>query len=163
MRHYDGTTWVPKEYKGWGNNTNLKHGTGGDQGGGVSTICNGSPFDTAYGSISLGSNSSPQADGQTMSTIEATPVNITLTGSDPVGNPFTYRAVTGPAHGSLSGTDPELTYTPNPNFYDLDGFTFVTNDGQVDSTPATVSRTVLPVNDSPMAQMSLSHHHQRTF
>ena len=56
-----------------------------------------------------------------------------------------------PAHGTLSGTAPNLTYTPAANYNGADSFTFKVNDGTVDSAPATVSITVTPVNDAPVA------------
>ena len=52
---------------------------------------------------------------------------------------------------SLSGTAPDLTYTPDPDYHGPDSFTFVANDGTVDSAAATVSITVAPVNDPPVA------------
>ena len=67
------------------------------------------------------------------------------------GNPLTYSVVTQPGHGSLSGTAPNLTYTPAANYNGADSFTFKVNDGSVDSAPATVSITVTPVNDAPVA------------
>ena len=39
---------------------------------------------------------------------------IVLTGSDPDGDALTFALATGPAHGTLSGTPPDLTYTPAP-------------------------------------------------
>jgi hypothetical protein len=44
---------------------------------------------------------------------------------------------------------PNLTYTPGSNFNGSDSFTFKANDGALDSTPATVSITISPVNDAP--------------
>ena len=57
--------------------------------------------------------------------------------------------VTGPSHGTLSGTAPNLTYTPAANYNGSDSFTFKANDGGLDSTPATVSINVSAVNDAP--------------
>ena len=64
---------------------------------------------------------------------------------------LTYTIVTPPAHGTLSGTAPNLTYTPAANYNGPDSFTFKVNDGTVDSATATVSITVTPVNDAPVA------------
>jgi VCBS repeat-containing protein len=59
--------------------------------------------------------------------------------------------VSRPAHGTLSGTAPNLTYTPDKNFNGSDSFLFKVNDGIADSAPATVSITVASVNDPPVA------------
>ncbi|MGE3160640.1 MAG: Ig-like domain-containing protein, partial [Burkholderiales bacterium] len=48
--------------------------------------------------------------------------------------------------------DGSYTYTPDADYFGGDSFTFVANDGVVDSPAATVSITVDPVNDAPVAQ-----------
>ena len=95
-------------------------------------------------------NDPPTANGQAVSTPEDTAAAITLTGSDLENDPLSYAVVTGPADGVLSGIAPNLTYTPNLNYFGPDSFTFTVNDGTVDSLPATVSITVTPVNDAPV-------------
>ena len=60
------------------------------------------------------------------------------------GNPLTFSVATQPAHGTLSGTAPNLTYTPAAGYSGADSFTFVANDGTVNSAPATVNITVNP-------------------
>ena len=82
---------------------------------------------------------------------EDTAKAITLAGSDADGDVLTYRVTTDPSHGALSGTVPNLTYTPAANYNGADSFQFVVNDGKVDSAAATVSITVSPVNDAPVA------------
>jgi VCBS repeat-containing protein len=53
---------------------------------------------------------------------------------------------TGPAHGSvLLNADGSFTYTPDLDYYGGDSFTYVANDGFLDSSPATVTLTVNPV------------------
>ena len=100
----------------------------------------------------LGSlNGPPTADDKSVSTDEDAAVAFNLTGSDPDGDPLTFSVLSGPAHGALSGTAPNLTYTPDPAFNGADSFTFKANDGTVDSNVATVSITVNPVNDAPLA------------
>ncbi len=96
-------------------------------------------------------NHQPVADDQVVATDEDTLVAITLTGSDPDSDPLTFSVVNAPAHGLLSGVAPDLTYTPDADFNGADSFTFVANDGLVDSTPATVAITVSAVNDAPLA------------
>jgi VCBS repeat-containing protein len=96
-------------------------------------------------------NDTPTATPQSVSTNEDTAKAITLSGSDVDGDTLTFNVVTGPTHGALSGTAPNLTYTPTTNYNGSDSFTFKANDGTVDSTPATVSITVTAVNDAPTA------------
>lgn len=95
-------------------------------------------------------NRPPTASGLDLATDEDTPLTVKLIGSDPDGNALTYRIVTPPLNGGLSGTAPNLTYVPLVNFNGSDIFTFVVNDGSVNSTPATVKITVKPVNDAPV-------------
>ncbi len=95
-------------------------------------------------------NRPPTANSQDLATDEDTPLAIKLTGSDPDSNPLTYRIVTPPLNGGLSGAAPNLTYVPIANFNGSDIFTFVVNDGSVNSATATVKITVRPVNDAPV-------------
>ena len=56
-----------------------------------------------------------------------------------------YTILTHPTNGVLSGTAPNLTYTPNPCFEDgQDSFIYKANDGTNDSAPATVNITIYP-------------------
>src|SRR6185503_11510366 len=71
--------------------------------------------------------------------------------TDAEGSALTYMIVTGPAHGTLSGTAPAVTYTPAANYHGPDSFTFKANDGTADSNVATVTITVTSVNDAPVA------------
>lgn len=93
-----------------------------------------------YGSAEL--NNPPVADDKSVTTPEDTPVAITLTATDVDGDALTYGIATAPAHGTLSGTGPTVTYTPDADFTGPDTFTFKANDGQVDSNVATASITV---------------------
>ena len=104
------------------------------------------------GTLSAGSpNSAPVASAQSVGTAENTAKPITLIATDAEGNPFTYAILTQPAHGTLSGTAPYVTYAPMLNYYGTDGFTFKVNDGSLDSAPATISITVTRVNAAPVA------------
>jgi hypothetical protein len=95
-------------------------------------------------------NNPPVAYDQSVTTAEDTLKGITLTASDPDGDPLTYYIVTGPSHGSLSGSPPSVTYTPALNYNGADSFTFKAYDGQAYSNIANVSITVTPVNDPPV-------------
>src|SRR5262249_30336885 len=69
--------------------------------------------------------------------------------SDLDGDTLTYRITQNPALGTLSGTAPHLTYTPNANANGTDSFKFVVNDGTVDSAAATVTINIVAHNDEP--------------
>ncbi len=96
-------------------------------------------------------NDSPIANNQSVSTPEGNAKLITLTGSDVDGNPLAFTVTSAPLHGALSGIAPNLTYTPTGNYNGPDNFTFKVNDGFVDSNIATVSISITPVNDAPIA------------
>ena len=96
-------------------------------------------------------NQAPVAESQSVSTNEDASVAITLSGSDADSDALTFSVVTQPANGSLSGTAPNLTYTPTADFNGEDSFTFIANDGTTDSAAATITITVDSVNDVPTA------------
>ena len=96
-------------------------------------------------------------DARPSTTDEDTPKAITLTATDVDGATLTYAIVDAPAHGTLSGTAPALTYTPAANYNGPDSFTFKANDGTADSNVATVSITVTAVNDAPVASDETRH------
>ena len=97
-------------------------------------------------------NDAPVAQDITATTAEDTAVNITLIGTDVDGDALTYAVVAGPANGTVTITNNVAKYTPNANFNGTDSFTYKTNDGELDSNTATVTITVTPVNDAPVAQ-----------
>ncbi|NLS97813.1 MAG: tandem-95 repeat protein [Planctomycetaceae bacterium] len=72
--------------------------------------------------------------------------------SDADGNSLTAIVVTQPGNGTLTlNADGSFDYAPGADFYGTDTFTYVANDGYHDSTEATVTVTVNPVNDLPAA------------
>jgi hypothetical protein len=91
----------------------------------------------------LTENVAPVADDINKSTLKNVPATITLSGSDTNGDSLTFAVQSSPTNGTLSGTEPNLTYTPNTNYYGLDSFTYTANDGITNSVAATVSITVL--------------------
>ncbi|MBI1355066.1 MAG: tandem-95 repeat protein [Acidobacteria bacterium] len=99
---------------------------------------------TATVAINVGArpNQPPTAGSQTLTTPYETPLTITLSGSDPDLNALTYAVTTPPTHGSLSGTAPNLTYTPAAGFSGADGFGFSVDDGNGGLDAASVSITV---------------------
>ena len=96
-------------------------------------------------------NIAPIADARTIRVLRNAPAIVTLTASDADGNPLAYAVVTPPAHGTLSGSAPNLIYQPTTNYTGADSFTFKVNDGLIDSNVATVSLTVIQFNAPPIA------------
>ena len=102
--------------------------------------------------VALTANEAPVATAQSVGTNEDTGKAITLAGTDPnPGDTLTFQILTQPTRGALSGTLPNITYTPGPNFNGTDSFTFRVRDGLLDSPAATVSIDIAPVNDAPVA------------
>ncbi len=100
---------------------------------------------TLHGNIDF--NTTPVAMAQSVSTAPNTAVGITLSGSDAENDSLTYSVVSAPANGTLSGTAPDLTYTPDSNYSGDDSFTFTVDDGNTVSDVASVSISVsAPIN-----------------
>jgi len=102
--------------------------------------------------LGLNLNTAPEADPLTTSTDEDVALNGTLTGSDFNEDPLTFEKVTDPTIGSVVvNADGTFTYTPNLNANGSDTFTFRVYDGALYSEAATVTITVNPINDAPVA------------
>ncbi|MCA1832191.1 MAG: Ig-like domain-containing protein [Actinomycetota bacterium] len=114
---------------------------------------NTDPSVSTRSSISTGFywNQAPSALGQSLTTNEDTQLPITLTANDPDGTTPSFSLTTSPANGTLSGSAPNLTYTPNANFNGSDSLSFKVNDGFVDSNVATINITINAINDAPVA------------
>jgi hypothetical protein len=116
------------------------------------TANNGSAT-SAPATVSINVVGTPTANAQSVTTAENTAAAITLTGSDPNTPPLalTFTVTVNPAHGTLSGTAPNLTYTPTSGYSGGDSFTFQVSNGTVESTLATVSLTITPSsNQAPI-------------
>ena len=131
---------------------------------------NGSgPNGTASALVTINLNTTPVANGQTVTTDEDTAKTITLTGSDAdAGDVLSYKITSLPIGGNLyDGLDTsathittvpyplaseKVTYLPpsNANGTALETFQFVVNDTHQDSAPATVTVNVTAVNDAPV-------------
>ena len=103
-------------------------------------------------------NTPPVADSQNKEVDEDSTLNGTLTASDADGDSVVFQLLSGPAnHFAFSfSSNGSFSYTPLTNLNGPDSFTFRAFDGTDYSDPATVSITVLPVNDSP-TDFSLSN------
>ncbi len=108
--------------------------------------------------ITIGAvNDAPVAVADDYVTEEDTRLTVSVPGVltndwDIDGDGLFAAPATGPSNGSSSlNVDGSFTYDPNDDFSGLDSFTYVANDGQMNSPAATVSITVNPVNDAPVA------------
>lgn len=103
-------------------------------------------------------NAVPTANDMALTTNRGSALNVLLSGNDPEGAALTYEVTLQPSNGALTGSAPNLIYTPNANFVGADTFAYRVGDGSRFSAPAavsivvadpTVSNTVLsnPVNN----------------
>ena len=102
-------------------------------------------------------NDAPTANGDTGTTNEDTALVVAAPGvlsndSDPEGQGLTASVVSQPAHGTLTlNASGGYTYAPTANYSGTDSFTYRANSVSTPSNTATVSLTINPVNDSPVA------------
>jgi len=90
-------------------------------------------------------NDIPVAYDQSVTTQKGTAVDIVLTGSDVDGDALDYFINSEPSHGTLSGTAPNMTYTPESEYIGEDSFIFKVNDSEENSSLATVTITVTEI------------------
>lgn len=85
-------------------------------------------------------NTPPVADSKNVHTTIDHPVVVVLTGSDADGDTLSFQIInTNDLAGSLSVDGAHVTFTPHIGFFGNTFFTYVVNDGQVDSDEATVT------------------------
>jgi hypothetical protein len=96
-------------------------------------------------------NDAPITFSQSAMLSEDTTMSIHIMASDFDGDPLTYIVISGPTHGTLSGTWPNIVYTPAANYFGADAVVYRVSDGVLQSAPATVDFSVLSVPDSPIA------------
>jgi Bacterial Ig domain len=106
------------------------------------------------GTVTVGvtfANIPPTAQSEVYTLNEDSTLADTLTGSDANNDILTFAATVLPTNGTLNLlSDGTFTYIPDANYFGSDSFTFVVNDGVIDSSWATVSITVDPVFDAPI-------------
>ena len=109
------------------------------------------------GGCAAGANEPPNAVDDALESPEDTvtaPFNVLANDSDPdAGQTLAVTTLTPSAqHGTVACTaDGMCTYTPAPNYHGPDSFSYGISDGHGGTDTATVSITVTPVNDEPVA------------
>ncbi|TVQ96370.1 MAG: tandem-95 repeat protein [Deltaproteobacteria bacterium] len=94
----------------------------------------------------------PTARDLSLSTQRDSPLTFDLDGSGDPEATLTFTVAEAPAHGSVTLDGNAATYTPDASFLGEDTFTFTVSDGEVVSSPATVTITVTPRNRPPVAR-----------
>ncbi len=87
-------------------------------------------------------NHKPIAFEQNLSVLKNKPQNITLNAKDDDNDTLTYTITSSPQHGSLSGTAPNIIYTPNTDYEGNDTISFKAYDGKVYSNESKVNLKV---------------------
>jgi Big-like domain-containing protein len=95
----------------------------------------------------------PEPAPEPVSTPAGTPVSIPVLppATAPTDAPPTITEVTQGAHGEVTITGTDVTYTPEASFVGTDSFTYTTTDGQGVATTTTVTVTVLPGTQPSLA------------
>jgi hypothetical protein len=82
-------------------------------------------------------------------------LNIKLNAKDADGDNLSFTIVDDPSNGQLGNVNPStntVTYTPDEDYSGEDNFTFIVNDGTIDSNEATVSISVEEEEQTEQAQ-----------
>ena len=125
------------------------------QGGGITLVSNvvfigvGSAIYVFDSTPSPVANRPPTAHSQVTNLRENSPTNLTLNGSDADGDALNFTLTTLPAHGTLTGTPPDLFYTPTNHFLGLDEFQFVVDDGALTSAPSIFNLAINSATNLP--------------
>ena len=113
---------------------------------------------SAPATVTIGVNGRPVANNDSYnvaedSTLSPAAPGVIANDTDPESSPLTATAATQPLHGTLSlSASGAFTYTPAANYTGPDSFTYTVSDGSRASLPGTVSLTITPVNDAPVAR-----------
>jgi VCBS repeat-containing protein len=92
------------------------------------------------------------ADAKTLAEDSSTEGNVLTNDSDVELTTLTAIRLTDVSHGVLSfNEDGGYDYQPTADYNGTDSFTYKTNDGNADSNVVTVTFTITPLNDAPVA------------
>ncbi|MDG4548726.1 MAG: Ig-like domain-containing protein, partial [Rickettsiales bacterium] len=98
-------------------------------------------------------NDAPVANPDNVTTDEDTPVEIDVLANDTdiEGDTLTLQSVSHGSHGTVTIVNGKAVYTPDADFVGTDTFTYAVSDGNSGLATGTVTVTVNPVNDAPVA------------
>ena len=102
-------------------------------------------------------NDRPAAANDAFATNEDTALTIDAAGgllandADTDGDPLTPTVTLQPVHGTVVvNPDGSFSYTPEPNYNGLDGFSYLVSDGTATSDVASATISISPTNDLPV-------------
>jgi cysteine-rich repeat protein len=84
----------------------------------------------------------PSASDLSATTSENQGVMVSFTATDIDSAVLSYSVVVPPAHGTVTGVPPNVTYTPSLHYFGADSFTYKAFDGVLDSNVATVTLAI---------------------
>lgn len=120
------------------------------------TVSDGQDTDTATVTVTVTAvNDAPVANPDTATTDEDTPVTVTeatmlANDTDAEGDTLTVTGATNPVGGTVAFAGGDVTFTPTANFTGAGSFDYTVSDG-TDTATGTVTITIAPVNDPPVA------------
>ena len=92
------------------------------------------------------SNDAPIVEDLNIELDEDTTVEIEFIGSDIEGDELSYIIYEEPTHGDVEGN----IYIPHQDYFGNDSLFYIANDGDLNSEPAIVLISILPINDPPI-------------
>lgn len=100
-----------------------------------------------------GTEDPPVAVNDNLSVNEDAPADLDVLANDtdPDGDTLSIQSVTGASRGNVSINGSRVRYVPEVNFHGSDGFDYTISDGKGNTSEASVSITVVSVNDAPVA------------
>ncbi|GEM_PF-1362641 len=128
---------------------------------GFTYVASDGQVDTEVASVTImveAVNDTPVAAGDAYSMAEDDVLTVDADGGvlandvDADGDALSATVVGQPSHGTVAlAEDGSFVYTPEPGFHGEDSFTYVTGDGQSQSTETLVAIAVESINDAPVS------------
>jgi len=114
----------------------------------------GSYFIHGHVPVNENHNSAPVATADTATINEGSQISLSVLNndSDPDGDALTITIISSASLGQNSTNGTEILYTPQTNANGTDEFTYSIVDGNGGTASATVTVTITPVNDAPIAK-----------
>ena len=99
-------------------------------------------------------NDPPNANNDTATVAEDSSnnlINVLTNDNDPDGDSLSIASVSNPPHGSTTTNGNYVFYTPDLNYFGIDIFSYTMSDGHGGTDTATITVTVAPISDPPVA------------